>query len=59
MEHGYSIIFLAHALEHSVRADYQNYIILKTTPSTSPVVARQPHPDPNYAPYAEARRVTA
>ena len=31
-------------------AEYQNRIIL-------PVVARQPHPDPNYASFTAARRV--
>ena len=37
-------------------ADYQNCIILQD--NTLPVVARQPHPDPNYAPHAAARCVT-
>jgi len=38
-------------------AEYQNRIILHD--NTLPVVARQPHPDLNYAPYAAARRVAA
>ena len=40
-------------------ADYQNRIILPPRQHPQPpVVARQPHPDPNYAPHAAARRVT-
>ena len=40
-------------------ADYQNRIILQGNTLNLPVVARQPHPDPNYAPHAAARRVNA
>ena len=38
-------------------AEYQNRIILYDYTLNLPVVARQPHPDPNYAPHAAARRV--
>ena len=31
-------------------AEYQNRIILRDNTLNLPVVARQPHPDPNYAP---------
>ena len=37
-------------------AEYRNRIILH---DNTPVVARQPHPDPNYAPHSAARRVAA
>ena len=40
-------------------AEYQNRIILHDNTLNLPVVARQPHPDPNYAPHAAARRVAA
>ena len=40
-------------------ADYQNCIILQDKTLNFPAVARQPHPDPNYAPHTAARRVTA
>jgi hypothetical protein len=33
-------------------ADYQNRIIQRDRTLNFPVVARQPHPDPNFAPYA-------
>ena len=38
-------------------AEHQNRIILHDNTLIIPVVARQPHPDPNYAPHAAARRV--
>ena len=38
-------------------AEYQNRIILHDNTLNLSVVARQPHPDPNYAPHAAARRV--
>ncbi len=38
-------------------AEYQNRIILHDNTLNLPVVARQPHPDPNYASYTAARRV--
>ena len=34
-------------------------IILHDNTLNLPVVARQPHPDPNYAPHSAARRVAA
>ena len=37
-------------------AEHQNRIILHDNTLNLPVVARQPHPDPNYAPNAAARR---
>ena len=37
----------------------QNRIILHDNTLNLPVVARQPHPDPNYAPHTAARRVAA
>ena len=37
-------------------AEYQNRIILHDNTLNLPVVARQPQPDPNYAPHAAARR---
>ena len=37
-------------------AEYQNRIILHDNTLHLPVVARHPHPDPNYAPHAAARR---
>ena len=40
-------------------AEYQKRIILHDNTLNLPVVARQPHPDPNYAPHAAARRVAA
>ena len=40
-------------------ADYQKRIILQVNTLNLLVVARQPHPDPNYAPHAAARCVTA
>jgi len=39
-------------------AEYQNRIILHDNTLNLPVVARQPHPDPNYAPHSAARRVS-
>ena len=36
-------------------AEFQNRIILHDTTLTLHVVARQPHPDPNYAPQTAAR----
>jgi hypothetical protein len=41
------------------RRSTQNRIILHDNTLNLPVVARQPHPDPNYAPHAAARRVAA
>ena len=38
--------------------EYQNRIILHDNTLNLPVVARQPHPDPKYAPHAAARRVS-
>ena len=38
-------------------AEHQNRIILHDSTLNLPVVARQPHPDPNYASFAAARRV--
>ena len=38
-------------------AEYQNRIILHDNTLNLPVVARQPHPDPNYASFTAARRV--
>jgi len=38
-------------------AEYQNRIILHDNTLNLPVVAQQPHPDPNYAPHTAARRV--
>ena len=40
-------------------AEYQNRIILHDNTLYLPVVARQPYPDPNYAPHTAARRVAA
>ena len=37
-------------------AEYQNRIIHHDNALNLPIVARQPHPDPNYAPRAAARR---
>ena len=37
-------------------AEYQNRIILHDNTLNLPVVARQPHPDPNYASFAAAHR---
>ena len=37
-------------------AEYQNLILLCDNTLNLPVVARQPHPDPTYAPHAAARR---
>ena len=36
-------------------AEFQNRIILHDNTLNLPVVAQQPHPDPNYAPHAAAR----
>ena len=36
-------------------AEFQNGIILHDHTLNLPVVAQQPHPDPNYAPHAAAR----
>ncbi len=38
-------------------AEYQNRIILHDNTLNLPVVALQPHPDPNYAPHVAACRV--
>jgi len=38
-------------------AEYQNRIIIHDNTLNLPVVARQSHPDPNYAPHTAARRV--
>ena len=38
-------------------AKYQNRILLHDNTLNLPVVAQQPHPDPNYAPHTAARRV--
>ena len=38
-------------------AEYQNRIILHDNTLNLPVLARQPHPDPNYASFTAARRV--
>ena len=38
-------------------AKYQNRIILHDNTLNLPVVAQQPHPEPNYAPHTAARRV--
>ena len=40
-------------------AEYQNRIIFHDNTLNLPVVARQPHPNPNYAPHMAARRVAA
>ena len=60
MEHDSGFVVLGHALEKACAAtdaEYQNRIILHDNTLNLPVVARQPHPDPNYAPHAAARRV--
>ena len=36
--------------------EFQNRVILRDCTLNLPVVARQPHPDPNYAPYAARRK---
>ena len=33
--------------------EFQNRVILQDCTLNLPVVTRQPHPDPNFAPYAE------
>ena len=38
-------------------AEFQNRIILHDNTLNLPVVARQPHPDPNFASFTAARRV--
>ena len=40
-------------------AEYQNRIILHDNTLNLPVVARQPHPDPNHAVHTAARLVVA
>ena len=61
VEHDDSFVVLGHVLEHSVRG--HGYRVPEPHHPTRqqhlnlPVVARQPHPDPNYAPHAAARRV--
>ena len=57
MEYDGSFLVLGHALEHSVRSHGQNCIILHDNTLNLPVVARQPHPDPNFASFTAARRV--
>ena len=37
-------------------AEYQNRIIQRDQTLNCPVVARQPHPDPNFAPYHAAHQ---
>ena len=39
-------------------AESQNRIILRDNTHNLPVVARQPHHDPNYASHTAARRIT-
>ncbi len=36
-------------------ADFQNHIIIRDHTMNLPVVARQPHPDPNHAPHTAPR----
>ena len=38
-------------------AEHQNCITLRENTINLPVVARHPHPDPNYASFTAARRV--
>jgi len=60
VEHDGGFVVLLHALEQACAAtdaEYQNRIILHDNTLNLPVVARQPHPDPNYASHAAARRV--
>ena len=38
-------------------AEYQNCIILHDNTLNLPVVARKPHPAPNYVPHTAARRI--
>jgi len=40
-------------------AENQNRIILHANTRNLLVAARQPHPDPNYAPHSASRRVAA
>ena len=40
-------------------AEYQDRINLHDNTLNLPVVARQPHPDPNYVPHSAARRGAA
>jgi len=40
-------------------AEYQNRILLRDSTLNLPVVARQPHPDPNLAAHTAARLVVA
>ena len=39
-------------------AEYQNRIIQRDQTLNFPVVARQPHPDPNHAPYYAAHQAS-
>ena len=39
-------------------AEYQNHIILHDNNLNLPVVAQQPHSEPNYVPHTAARRVS-
>ena len=41
----------------TLSTEYQNHIILHDNTLNLPVVARQPHPDPNYASFTAERRV--
>ena len=40
----------------STDSEYQNRIIQRDQTLNCPVVARQPHPDPNFAPYYAAHQ---
>ena len=40
-------------------AEFQNRIVLHDNILNLPVVAQQPHPDPNYAPHVAARSLAA
>jgi hypothetical protein len=42
-------------LNPATDAEFQSRIILHDNTLNLPVVAQQPHPDPNYAPHAAAR----
>ena len=41
----------------TTNAEFQNRIILYNNTLNLPVVAQQPHPDPNYAPHMAVRRI--
>ena len=61
VEHHGGVHLLGHAPERGAATDaeFQNRIIMRDNTLSLFVVARQPHPNPNFAPHAAARPAAA